>query len=307
MSVENNNEAVCPCCAACGISEIDDIKLEECGDCDLVRYCSDECMEDHKSEHEDACKKRAAELRDEILFKQPESNYLGDCPICSLPLSIDTDKSTLMPCCSKVICDGCDHANENREKEARLVPSCPFCREPTPESDEECDKQVMKRVEANDPAAMCQQGVKQHEKGDYRSAFDYWTKAAALGDTDAHSKLSYLYRKAEYVQKDEEKEVYHLEEAAIGGAPYARYFLGWHEYDNGNIERAVKHWIIAATQGEDGSIKALMGAFRGGLISKEELAATLRAHKAAVDATKSPQRAAAEICHQFISSSHETK
>ena len=68
------------CCASCGIAEIDDIKLMPCDGCDLVRYCSDECQIEHKSEHQDACKKRAgeaAELRDELLFKQPESTHHG--------------------------------------------------------------------------------------------------------------------------------------------------------------------------------------------------------------------------------------
>ncbi len=63
---------------------------------------------------------------------------------------------------------------------------------------------------------------------------------------------------------------------------------------NGNVERAVKHMIIAAGQGEDDSIKTLMGAFKWGFVSNEDLAAALRAHQAAVDETKSPQREAAE-------------
>ena len=91
-------------CAACDISETDDIKLVPCDGCDLVRYCSDDCREDHKSDHEDDCNKRAAELRDELLFKQPESSHLGDCPICSLPLSLVLQKSMVNTCCSKVIC-----------------------------------------------------------------------------------------------------------------------------------------------------------------------------------------------------------
>lgn len=41
-------------------------------------------------------------------------------------------------------------------------------------------------------------------------------------------------------------------------------------------------------------MKKLMDAFRRGLVIKEDLATTLRAHKAAVDATKSPEREAAE-------------
>ena len=37
-------------------------------------------------------------------------------------------------------------------------------------------------------------------------------------------------------------------------------------------------------------MKLLMKAFKEGHISKDELAATLRAHHAAINATKSPQR-----------------
>ena len=134
------------CCASCGVAEIDDIKLVPCDGCDLVKYCSDECQEDHKAEHDEACKKRAAELREELLFKQPESNHMGDCPICSLPLSIDMTKSSIYPCCSKVICDGCNYANQGRQFEQRLVPSCPFCRKSLPPTQEEFDKLMMKRI-----------------------------------------------------------------------------------------------------------------------------------------------------------------
>ena len=96
------------------------------------------------------------------------------------------------------------------------------------------------------------------------------------------------------VEKDSRKEIHHLEEAAIGGHPSARYNLGIEEWNNGHTERAVKHFIIAATQGHDGSINELMDEFRGGMVSKDVLSAALRAHQAAVDETKSPQRKAAE-------------
>eukprot|EP00984_Skeletonema_dohrnii_P017230 scaffold7802_cov115-Skeletonema_dohrnii-CCMP3373.AAC.1 len=68
-------------CASCGIAEVDDIKLKKCTACYLVKYCSVKCQRNHRPQHKRACKKRAAELRDEILFKQPESRDLGDCPI----------------------------------------------------------------------------------------------------------------------------------------------------------------------------------------------------------------------------------
>ena len=180
----------------------------------------------------------------------------------------------------------------------RLVQSCPFCREPAPITDEEWDEQVMKRAEANDPVAMSREGGKQLKKGDYHSAFEYWEKAAELGDALAHVCLARLYRLGRGVEKDRAKETYHLEKAAIAGHPSARHDLGAHEYNDGNVERAVKHWVIAATQGEDKSIKTLMIAFKAGLVSKDELAAALRAHKAAADATKSPQREAVEVFYK---------
>ena len=282
------------CCASCGIAEVDDIKLVPCDGCYLVRYCSDECREDHKSDHEEACKKRAAEIREELLFKQPEGTHLGDCQICSLPLPIDW-KFILKSCCSKFICDGCLLANLWREKERRLQHTCPFCREPMSKSKEEEDKLQMKRVEANDPDAMCKHGVEEYNKGDFRSAFEYFTKASEFGHAEAHFKLAMLYETGEGVEKDEGKEMYHYEEAAIGGHPNARYNLGCVEWENNdNTERAVKHWIISATLGEGDSIKILREFYESGDISKKEFASALRAYQTAVVATQSPQRKDAE-------------
>ena len=287
------------CCASCGISEIDDIKLKECDGCDLIRYCSDECRENHKAEHEEDCKKRAAELRDELLFKQPDSSHLGDCPICCVPLPINVVNS-MMSCCSIDVCMGCRFANQFKEMERRLIPSCPFCREPTLITDEEWDERRMKRVEANDPYAVYQLGGDQYNKGDYSTAFEYFARAAELGFLVAHHDLGNMYRMGHGVEKDMGKAMYHYEEAAIGGHPESRYNLGSAEWNNRNIERALKHYIIAATQGNDDSIKRLMKAFKFGLLEKEDLASVLRAHKAAVDATKSPQREkAAELMSQY--------
>ncbi len=291
---EDNQADLTSCCASCGTAEFDDIKLKDCDGCDLVKYCSDECREDHKSEHKEEYKKRAAKLRDELLFKRPESSHLGDCPICCLPLALDPEKSFMKSCCSKIICIGCVSANMIRQDEMRLQHTCPFCREAFHETEEEGYTRLMKRIEANDPDAMVQAGKLQYHEGHYRRAFDYFTKAAKSGSVDAHYRLAILYHDGEGVEKDRRKENYHLVEAAIGGDPDARYNLGVHEWNYNFMERAVTHWIIAAAQGHDDSIKALMKAFKKGHVSKEELDATLRAHHAAVNATKSPQRLAAE-------------
>ena len=267
--MSEENEAVdTSCCASCGIAEIDDIKLKDCDGCDLVRYCSDACQRDHISRHLLACRKRAAELRDEILFKQPEESHLGDCPICLIPLPLDMSKFFSYQCCSKIICNGCVVANHKREVEARREQSCPFCREPSLITEEEADKLLKKRIEANDPVAICKWGVEQYNKGDYHKAFECYAKAAELGDVDARDKLACMYGFGEGVEKDKEKYIHHLEEAAIGGHPEARYALGFNEAEKGNLERAVKHWIIGATQGDDQSIKELLNVFKEGYLEK---------------------------------------
>ena len=298
MSEDNKADTSTSFCASCGIAEVDDIKLVPCDGCGLVRYCSVNCQRDHISRHLLACKQR---VRDEILFKQPESSHLGDCPICMIPLPIHIEKSAeIASCCSKINCVGCSYAHQKREIEMRLDQKCPFCRMALPETDEECDKRRMKRVEMNDPDALCHEGAVQYYKGEYSSAFEYFTKAAKLGDAEAHYKLAYLYHDGDGVENDMEKVIYNLEEAAIAGHPLARYNLGWHEYIDDNIERAVKHFFIGATHGEDNSIKFLMEMFKEGLVVKDVLAAALRAHKVAVDATKSSQREEAEVYYRVM-------
>jgi hypothetical protein len=278
-------------CASCGIAESDEIKLTNCADCKYVRYCSDECERDHRQQHEGGCEKRAAELRDEILFRQPESCYLGDCPICFLPLPLVLEKSTLWSCCSKVICEGCRYAHKLRNG---LKQTCPFCRHPIPKSDAEVELNLMKRVEKNDRVAMRKMGTERYHEGDYSSSFEYFTKAAELGDVWAHYKLAYLYYHGKGVEKDEKKALYHWEEAAIGGHPDARHNLAIIEMNNGRPERGVKHFIIAANLGDEDSMKVLWKCYAKEFVSKDDLNATLRKHHAAVNATKSSQRKAAE-------------
>ena len=168
--------------------------------------------------------------------------------------------------------------------------TCPFCRHPVPETDEEVEKNKMKRIAANDPVALMKLGLRHYGEGKYDAAFNYLTKAAELGDVEACYNLSVMYREGQGVENDEEKELYHLEEAAIRGHLDARFNLACYEERSGRIDRAVKHFIIAANLGHDESIHALKDHYKYGYISKDDFAAALRAHQAAVDATKSPQR-----------------
>ena len=118
-------------CANCGKGEEDAGDLKACTACKLVKYCNRDCQIAHRKQHKRECKKRAAELHDEQLFKQPPPNE--DCPICMLPLPELATGYKYKSCCGKIVCSGCIYAVEKRDG----VGLCPFCRTPTPTSDEE--------------------------------------------------------------------------------------------------------------------------------------------------------------------------
>ena len=304
-------------CANCGVGEDDNIKLKNCSACKSVKYCGVKCQKEHRPKHKRACKKRVAELRDEILFKQPESSCFGDCPICCLPMPLDGQKCQVMVCCGKTICDGCSLANTEREVQNRLELKCPFCRQLDPATAAQGEKILEERAAVNDPVANREMGLKLRSEGDYRRAMRYLSTAAKLGDAGAHFELGFFYEHGEGVEVDKSKEKFHFEEAAILGHTGARYKVGVIEWENGKREtdprvaniprrRAIKHWMIAAKHGHDnsmGQLRRVYGAQTASalgqlkefeLVSKDDLAAVLRAHQAAVDEMKSPQRETAE-------------
>jgi len=296
MSNDLQAEADYMCCASCGITKVEfEYELVPCWVCSfyLVRYCSEKCHEDHWPQHEALCKERV--LRNEILFRQPESTHLGDCPICLLPMSTGLGKTMIQSCCSKTICRGCSHAHYLHQRQQRQVRVCPFCRHTIPKSKEEVDKNNLKRIEANDPVALREIGKERYHEGNYEEAFEYLAKAVELGDIAAQYYLGHMYQKGEGVEKDEKKGLYHLEEAAIGGHPEARYNLAGKEGRNDLIERSMKHYIICANLGHDMALKVLKESYKWRDVTKADFAGALRGHQAAVDARKSPQREAAAI------------
>ncbi len=50
------------------------------------------------------------------------------------------------------------------------------------------------------------------------------------------------------------KQIYHYEQAAIGGHPHARNLLAGYEGENGRLQRKSKHLIIAAKLGSEMSL-----------------------------------------------------
>ena len=280
-------------CANCGAAEGDGIKLKKCAGCNSVRYCGIKCQKEHRPKHKKACKQRAAELRDELLFKQPEGTHLGDCPICCLPLHHELGSKTIMTvCCSTMVCKGCHDMHYTRQVKGKLEKTCIFCRAVGEDTHADMFRSLIKRVEANDANAVRDYGYVCMKRGDHKSAVEHYLRAIKLGDIEAHSSMAAMYQNGHGVEKDEKKMVRHLEEAAIGGHINARRALGRLDWDSGRFQRGIKHWTIASTLGCDLSIVRLKDAYNmnRGFLEKEDLAAALRAYQAAVDARTSKER-----------------
>ena len=80
--MSNDNNVMPSICANCGKGEDESDSLKACTACKLVRYCSRECQKTHRPQHKRECRKRAKEIHDEELFKQPPPPE--ECPICFL-------------------------------------------------------------------------------------------------------------------------------------------------------------------------------------------------------------------------------
>lgn len=168
---------------------------------------------------------------------------------------------------------------------------CPFCRHLSPESPAKSFKMLKERAAGMKcPGATRQLAILYHERREFQAAFNYYSRAATLGDVEGHRMLGEMYMNGEGVERSMSKALSHSKIAAIGGHPLARFHLGVFEWNDKQYERGVRHWIIAAHQGENRSLKQLKEAFKHGLVRKDNFAAALRGHQAAVDATKSPQR-----------------
>ena len=90
------------------------------------------------------------------------------------------------------------------------------------------------------------------------------------------------------------KATHYWELAAMVGYATARHNLGAVEFKAGNIDRAVKHWMISAETGYEDSLKAIRQFCLEGHATKDDFEEALCAHKDAKDELKSDQREAAE-------------
>jgi len=117
-----------------------------------------------------------------------------------------------------------------------------------------------------------------------------FNQAAKLGSLDGYFCLASAYRLGDGVEKDIETAIYYYKLAAIGGHEYARNSLAIVEAKNGNKDRAIKHYIIAASCGFDDALKVIGEGYKRGHVTKDDYAKTLRAYQQSCDEMKSEQR-----------------
>ncbi|EJK47406.1 hypothetical protein THAOC_33872 [Thalassiosira oceanica] len=279
-------------CANCGKLGSDATKLKNCTACRLVKYCGVDCQRSHRKLHKKACKQRVAELKDEQLYSQGLERPEGDfCPICNLLIPLPTHRhSVAMACCMKQICNGCNLAAQKRG-----MGDCAFCRTPIAHNVADALAMIQKRVAKKDPAAIHCLGQK-YQLGhfglqkDMRRAVELWEEAAELGSVGALFDLGNAYFHGDGVHEDKAKAAQFWMNAAMQGDGLSRSNLGCCEMGKGDYGRAVKHYLIAAKMGIEGSLEVIKNVFMAGFATKEQYAEALKGYQDAVEEMKSHDR-----------------
>ena len=290
MSMDDNDVLLLATCANCGKGEEDSANLKACAACKIVKHCNVSCQKAHRSQHKKECRKRAAELHDEKLFKQPPQ-LNEECPICFMRMpSLDTGWK-YNTCCGKMICCGCVYAGAMTGEEKL----CPFCRTPQPRSDEEIVDMLKKRVDINDARAIYNLGCG-YSQGlyglpqDRDKALELWHRAGELGNTESDCCIGNSYRNGHGVDRDVKKATHYYELAAMEGNVNARSNLGSIEVLAGNIDRALKHLMIAAGGGSNESLKMIQRMYKNGHAVKDDYMNALRAYQTYLGEVKSDDR-----------------
>ncbi|KAL7550403.1 hypothetical protein ACHAWF_013646 [Thalassiosira exigua] len=223
---------------------------------------------------------------DEALFETP-APPAEECPICMHP--IDTSSSALGQgllcyklCCGKTVCAACEK-ELILEAESDMYP-CAFCRVLNPKSGEERVEMARKRIHEYDDANAIYilaryywfgiHGVEKDEKKGTRLYFEAYLKGYRGAAVDIGH--AYFLGKGVYRNHGLSMKWYTL--AAVEGWVFARSILGRMERNAGNICRAMKHLLMAASAGDDESLKEVMQDYKAGHVKKDDLEKALRAH-----------------------------
>ena len=228
-------------------------------------------------------------LHDEALFKQPPPRE--DCPICFIRLPSLVSGSSYQVCCGKFICNGCIYAVDTLDEREFI---CPLCRSNS-DDDTYRDKEKQ-RVEAGDCNAINRLGFSYYEgsnglEQNHKKAIELWHQAGKLGCALSYYNIGNAYMDGIGVAGiDMDKARHYWELGAIGGDDSSRHNLGVYEFEKGNINRAMKHFIIAVKMGYKKSLYAIRESFFYGEMLAVDYERSLQSYQDYIDEIKSDQR-----------------
>ena len=217
-------------------------------------------------------------------------------------LPLNDEMQMYLQCCGKIVCCGCILAHQatfwesNDRADESAVSTCPFCRRPTPDSQEKVFEGIMGRVESGDARAIYQLAT-HYEDGDFglpvdrAKALELLQQAADLGCIEANSRLGNRYRDgSDGLRKDLHKARLYWEFATKKGDVGAQHNLGWMECRNGNMDLGIRHLRISAQFGNKQSVDSLREIAKLGYLREEDLLEAENAFWEALEATKTEDR-----------------
>ena len=172
---------------------------------------------------------------------------------------------------------------------------CPFCRVPAPTSEEDAEQRVKKRIGLGDAVAIHNRacsygnGIRGFPQ-DYTKALELWHQSAELGNAESYYNIGSTYMSGNGVERNEKKAIHYWELAAMGGNENARHNLGITDSNEGNYDRALKHYMIAVGFGNNESLKKIKQLYTHGQATKDDYAKALQAYQAYLGEIKSNDR-----------------
>ena len=211
------------------------------------------------------------ELRDVELFGPLEERE--ECPICFVPMPLETSEWSHAPCCGKTLCCACAITSG-----AKGHNNCEFCRAPILRvgiDDEALCQQLRNRVESGDAMAMFElatcyeKGIHGVQKDDI-AAIKLLIQAAELGNIEAlcdladkhllDKELEVRTTKEQALKLTKEQALKLAKAAAKKGSVRGHEILGGLEFEKdnfGTLAQALRHFIHAAIGGNKRSFDIL--------------------------------------------------
>ena len=92
------------------------------------------------------------------------------------------------------------------------------------------------------------------------------------------------------VKQDEKKARHYYELAVMGGCMMSRHNLGVMDCEKGNMDRALKHYMIAVRGGDSNAVKGVQELFKRGYATKDDYSKALQSYQEYLNEIKSDQR-----------------